>query len=445
MGRAHEERHQTGVAVGGDHRFEGAGLHREVRVVRHDADAIGTDPGDPGLDTRLGKIFIASANDGTVTVIDTRARAVRKVLAVGTNPGSAVVSNATHKVYVNNVDDRTVSVIDASLEAVITTIAPIGAGSTFITISDVYRRGYLPNAGDGTLSIIDIDSDTLVKTLTVGISPQQAAVDAERGDVYVVNQGSNTVSVIDALTYQVVATFGVDADPWSVAVAPDRLLVLNENAEAPDTLTIAFDGGTQLDNAIATEFYSSAIDHYDHTANSLEVRLLNDGIAGDAYAQTGAYFRVWTAPAAGRVPMCAFSTAGYGAKDSSYYTPYSQECADLQRSGEWYYEGTGYYVAIPDAAGQCPDSTSELYLLYNNQQGGAPNFRYTGSRVTRDAMLAQGWAARGSGEQRVFACTPPLQGSADRPAGSARVPPGARRVTDGGAGIVVPARGLRHR
>ena len=373
--------------------------------------AIGTQPGEPGVDANLGKIFVASAIDGTVTIIDRNTRAVRKVVSVGRNPGNASVSEAARKVYVNNVDDRTVSVIDSTTDAVVTTIAPIGAGSTFATISGVYRRAYLPNATDGTLSIIDIDADAVVKTLAVGASPQQAAVDPDKGDVYVVNRQSNTVSVIDAATMEVGATFGVGTDPWRVAVAPDRLLVLNENGAAADTLTIAFDGGTQIDTAIATEFYSSAIDHYDHTANSLEVRLVEDGIAGSAWMPTGEYFRVWTAPGVSRAAMCAFSTANFGDKNSSYFTPYAQECGELQNSAAWYYEGTAYYVAVPDAGGACPASTAELYLLYNNQQGGAPNFRYTGSRAVRDMMLVKGWTARGSGDQRVFACTPPLRGN----------------------------------
>ena len=373
--------------------------------------AIGTQPGEPGVDANLGKIFVSSAIDGTVTIIDRATRAVRKVVSVGRNPGNASVSEAARKVYVNNIDDRTVSVIDAVTEAVVATVAPVGAGSTFATISDVYRRAYLPNATDGTLSIIDTDADAVVKTLVVGASPQQAAVDPDKGDVYVVNRQSNTVSVIDASAMEVVATFGVGTSPWRIAVAPDRVLVLNENGAAVDTLTVAFDGGTQFETAVATEFRNSAIDHYDHTPNPLEVRLVEDGIAGTAWTPTGAFFRVWTAPGASRTAMCAFSTANFGDLNSSYYTPYTQECSDLQNSAAWYYEGTAYYVGTPDAGGACPVSTAELYLLYNNLQGGAPNFRYTGSRAVRDLMLAKGWTARGTGDQRVFACTPPLRGN----------------------------------
>ena len=68
-----------------------------------------------------------------------------------------------------------------------------------------------------------------------------------------------------------------------------------------------------------------------------------------------------------------------------------------------------YYIGLADyATGACPAGTVPLYRMYNNMLGGAPNHRFTGSLAARNAMVAQGWVAEGSGPNVVYGCTPPL-------------------------------------
>ena len=77
-------------------------------------------------------------------------------------------------------------------------------------------------------------------------------------------------------------------------------------------------------------------------------------------------------------------------------------------SGQDVYEADEiYYIGIADyATGACPAGTVPLYRMYNNMLGGAPNHRFTGSIADRDAMVAQGWIAEGSGPDVVYGCTP---------------------------------------
>jgi YVTN family beta-propeller protein len=243
--------------------------------------------------------------------------------------------------------------------------------------------------------------------------PLDAIVDPNGGDVYVVNQGSNSVSILNAATETVIDTLGVGGAPWRMIDGLDHIFVLNTNGANADSVTIAAEENTLASTAIATEFYEANFNHYFHSDDEVETRLLVDGIFGDGWHRTFEFFRVWTSAAPGRVPVCRFFSAAFGALSSHFYTPYANECMMLQTdpmlSAVWQLETTAlYYLQLTDANGNCPVGTAPLYRVYNNGMGGAPNHRYTGDRAVRDAMLALGWIPEGSGPDIIFACTPTL-------------------------------------
>ena len=372
--------------------------------------AVGTGPGGLDVNHRLGKIYVASATDNTVSVIDQHTRTV-KTIPVGKSPSLARVAERIGMVYVNNVGDQTMSVIDSASDTVIKTL-PVGAGTStnFTSVSGVYHRAYLPNAVDNTLTIIDTDANAVVKTVSVGATPVEVIADGNGGDLYVVCQGDNSVTVINAQTETVSGSFAVGGSPWRATTALDRLFVLNQNGSATDTITIATKQDTLAGTAVATEFYEADFDHYFHSADEIETRLLEDGAFGNAWNRTFVLWRVWTAPGPGRLPVCRFFSAVFAPRSSHFFTPYASECTQLQAGAVWQYEGTVYAMALPDASGTCPGGTVPLYRVYNNGMGGAPNHRYTPDRTVRSQMLAAGWIPEGSGPDIVFSCTPTLTG-----------------------------------
>jgi len=374
---------------------------------------VGSGPTSLDVDSNAGRIYVPSSADGTVTVIDQRTRTVTKTIPVGNGPGNVVVAEFAGKAYVNNVTDKTVSVIDTATDSVIKTI-PVGAGSTAAlglgAASAIYHRFYLPNAADNTVSIIDTDTDTVVKTVPVGIFPNQVIADGIGGDLYVVNRGGNSVTVIDAHTEAVTGTLAVGGSPWRVARAMQRLFVLNQNGTALDTLTIATLQNTRAGTAVATEFYYAGFDHYFHSADEVETRVLQDGLFGNAWNRTYQFWRVWTDAGAGRLAVCRFFSATFAPKSSHFFTPNSAECDGLRAAGVWVYEGTVYLMAQPDLAGNCPAGTEKQYRLYNNGQGDAPNHRLTPDSATRNQMRFAGWIPEGYGADIVSACTPSLRG-----------------------------------
>jgi len=375
---------------------------------------VGKGPLTPTSNDNLQKLYIANFNDNTVSIINELTHTVTKTVAVGGAPIYAAIDGVHNKVYVNNSTDRTVSVISSATDTVVATVSS-GVGGTgtlanFAQVSNVYHRAYLPNGGDGTLTIINTDTDTVSHTVAVGSTPVDAIVDTNGGNIYVVNQGSGSVSILNAATESVVDTLAVGNTPWRLLDGLNHLFVLNTNGSNPDSVTISAEENTIANTATATEFYEAAFDHYFHTADEIETRLLVDGIFGDTWHRTLDFWRVWTAPGAGRFPVCRFFSTAFGAKSSHFYTPYANECAILQAPGSvWQLESTAvFYIGLPDSNGNCVSGTVPLYRVYNNGMGGAPNHRYMADPAIRAQMVAAGGVAEGSGPNIVFACTPTL-------------------------------------
>ena len=61
-------------------------------------------------------------------------------------------------------------------------------------------------------SVIDGKTNSIVKTLTVGKSPNGVAVNPRTDKIYVANTGSNTISVIDGKTNNVIKNITVPLD-----------------------------------------------------------------------------------------------------------------------------------------------------------------------------------------------------------------------------------------
>jgi YVTN family beta-propeller protein len=367
-------------------------------------------PGGVSVNHTLGKIHVISNTSNAISIVDQATHAVVRV-AVGTSPVGVPVDERNGRVYVRNVVDDTVSVVDSAAGTVIATL-PVGFGTNAngVTVAAVYHRAYVPNSTDATVNVIDTDAVSAIQTINVGREPQDVVIDRNGGDLYTVNQFDDTVSVVNIGTNAPITKFGVGGSPWRAAVALDlqRLLVLNQRGNQPDTVSIASTQDTLPDTAVATEFYHAAFNHYFHSAGEVETTLLQDGIFGNDWNRTFEYWRVWTAAGANRYPVCRFFSATFAPKSSHFFTPYAAECSSLQQGNVWTYEGTVYYIGLPDNTGSCAAGTAALYRVYNNGMGGAPNHRYTPDRAVRDSMVTQGWVAEGSGPDVVFACTPTL-------------------------------------
>jgi hypothetical protein len=157
----------------------------------------------------------------------------------------------------------------------------------------------------------------------------------------------------------------------------------------------------------AVEYYYADWNHYFVTSDAEEIAALDGGAFGGLWQRTGQSFSVLAGPTGSALPACRFFSTTFEPKSSHFYTRYADECAQLRSGTSWRYEGIAFYLLPPDVYGYCPQGTDELYRLYNNGMGGAPNHRYTTNLLT--VWQATGWSLEGYDWDHytgAFACVP---------------------------------------
>lgn len=154
------------------------------------------------------------------------------------------------------------------------------------------------------------------------------------------------------------------------------------------------------------EYRHAALDHYFVTSDADEIAGLDAGVFG-GWQRTGAGFRAWPAPGAGRTPICRFYLPpGHG--DSHFFSADAAECERVRAANPAFVleSEAAMHLAAPDPqSGACADlSTQPVYRIWNRRSD--TNHRYTTSPAVRDAMVAAGGVAEGYGPDAVAMCAP---------------------------------------
>jgi len=161
----------------------------------------------------------------SVAVIDPqRSRVVGHVL-VGRRPVALAIGHDS--VWVANADDGTVSRIDPDRGVVVRTI---GIGAPAIDLAVATDAVWVANGSDGTIARIDPGVDAVVETIDLRGSSDLAwnptyAVDADDGSVWVA-AGPHHVLLIDPTTNEPVAIVDVGRVPIGVALGDEALWVV---------------------------------------------------------------------------------------------------------------------------------------------------------------------------------------------------------------------------
>jgi YVTN family beta-propeller protein len=116
------------------------------------------------------------------------------------------------RVYVGNFLGSTVSVIDTATNGVIKTVT-VGQSPEGVAVTPDGTRVYVANFNGSSVSVIATADNTLAATVTVGAKPAGVAVTPDGAHVYVANEGDGTVdgtvSVIETASNAVTATVPV--------------------------------------------------------------------------------------------------------------------------------------------------------------------------------------------------------------------------------------------
>ncbi len=178
--------------------------------------------------------LVSCPDAGELALLDLESNQRITAIPARQGPGSLTATPDGRYVYVANDASNDVSVIDMVGGLQIQPIA-VGATPVQVNVSPDGRFVYAVNKDEtpaGTVSVIDTLRNKVIKTLTVGMSPNQFAILPNLGTAYVVNTGSNDVSVVDLGTNEVTGTIPVGQAPVSVAYSSDShfLYVVNRGS-----------------------------------------------------------------------------------------------------------------------------------------------------------------------------------------------------------------------
>ena len=185
---------------------------RTGAIVHSTALDVSGDAATLAVDSRLGRAFtIGSAPHhgfhSAIDIFDTHTGRLLYTVTLGVSAFGEVVDERCGRLFVANAGSGTVSVIDVRAGTLVRTVPvarnPIplaideGAQRVFVATGTVFGSpGNFPP--HGTLSVLDACGGSLLHTYPVGADPSAMAVDKQRGRVFVLNRISRTVTVLGA-------------------------------------------------------------------------------------------------------------------------------------------------------------------------------------------------------------------------------------------------------
>jgi YVTN family beta-propeller protein len=234
---------------------------------------VGAAPVSIAVNLTNGRVYIANAGDGSVTVLDGDSDAAVARIPIGSHPYSIAVNSATGKVYVTHtfgdqlsildgttntaselktgssdliaINSRTgiiyllgyggaVKILDGASQKV--TERPVGKHAWGLTANDATGGVYVTRIENADIAVL---GDTLpgFSSFPAGAIPCAIAVNPKTDTFYVADYGDNTVSVIDATAGRKTATVTVGNHPKAIAFDAESKLVYVANT-GDDTVTV---------------------------------------------------------------------------------------------------------------------------------------------------------------------------------------------------------------
>jgi len=213
-----------------------------------------------------------NADDGGVTVIDTRTGRTEKFIATGRGHHEIRIAADSRTAFVTNRESGTLSIVDvARLEKT----ADIRIGETPISIaySPLSDAVYVTDGVSGEVVVIATESRTEVARIGTppGPGPLRFSEDGRWG--FLVNPEANLVVVIDASTNQVAQRIAVGNRPYQLGMTPTFAYVRSLDSERVSMINLQeLDRGGQV---IVNEF----------AAGSFPPGQINDIAIADTMAQ----------------------------------------------------------------------------------------------------------------------------------------------------------------
>jgi YVTN family beta-propeller protein len=151
--------------------------------------------------------------------------ALVKTIAVEQEPLGLTLSPDFSTVYVANAQSGTISIIDTASQTVVETLSVNPGGRlNSVVVSSEGTTLYATDAKSGNVEVFHLPDGRKLTTIPVRLFPQRMALSKDQAHLYVVNSASNNVSVIDTGTHTLLANIPVNERPYAIVMAPETNL-----------------------------------------------------------------------------------------------------------------------------------------------------------------------------------------------------------------------------
>ena len=157
------------------------------------------------------RLYVANQDSQSIWVFNTSNYALIKIMSFGDYEPSQMAINADGSLlyFVASDNNNTLFVVDTKTFQVVSTIS-VGQNAHGLALTPDGSKIYVPNTGANTVSIISTATNSVIKTISVGTYPNGVSITPDGNFVYVVNGNpgsTSSVSVISTSTNDVVSTF----------------------------------------------------------------------------------------------------------------------------------------------------------------------------------------------------------------------------------------------
>ncbi len=225
------------------------------------------------------KLFISCWGCNRVIIFDTENQKMAGYIAVGSHPNELCINRKGTLLFVANADDNTVSVIDTRKMSVIETLnsalfpdAPSGSTTNGLALSEDEKTLFIANADNNCLSVFDVQNPG--NSVSKGFIPTgwyPTCVRTANNQLYVSN-GKGVTS---------------RANPFGPQPDNEREEVIYQKAGKPAKIKVQYIGGlfrgtlgvVNIPDAQQLSVYSQAV--YHNTPYSKEKEFTSEGMAGN--------------------------------------------------------------------------------------------------------------------------------------------------------------------
>jgi YVTN family beta-propeller protein len=196
----------------------------------------GSDPEQ--FDVVSGRIFVSNEDANTASVVELATGEIFSV-PVGREPEGVRASPDGRFVLVTAETDHNVTILDGTSGVALGTVE-VGLRPRDIAFSPDGTLAYVSAELSRSVAIVDLRTRTRVGAVELpeGALPMGVAVSPRGERLYVANGRARTVSAIDLATRAVVASVEVGQRPWGVALSPDGSRLYTANGPSNDVAVV---------------------------------------------------------------------------------------------------------------------------------------------------------------------------------------------------------------